>query len=72
MRYTLGMPTNELLAAIADDASPAIADLATRYPALAANDIYNLVEESDVEPHRAARLRSYADALLALSEEAAA
>lgn len=70
MRYTGDMSINELLAAIAKDASPAIASTAETYPALAANELYNLVEETDVEPARADRLRSYADALLAQSEAA--
>lgn len=47
-----------------------IADLATRYPAYAANELYNRAEAADDE--RAAALTALADALLAINEKEAA
>jgi hypothetical protein len=47
-----------------------IADLATRYPAYAANELYNKADAADDE--RAAELRALADALLAIDEKEAA
>lgn len=50
--------------------SPSLADLATRYPGFAANELYNRAEAADDE--RAAELTALADALLAIDGKEAA